>query len=108
MAATALDDGTYNLGDRVVRVEGAEARLEDGTLAGSLLTMDQAVRNLVDLGASIEDAVDAATRVPARLVGRNDLGTLVEGSPADVAVLDDALTVQRTLVGGAEVFVRGS
>lgn len=105
-AATALDHGTYNLGDRVVRVEGAEARLEDGTLAGSLLTMDQAVRNLVHLGASIEDAVDAATRVPARLVGRYDLGSLAVGSPADVVVLDDVLEVQRTLIDGKEVFVR--
>jgi N-acetylglucosamine-6-phosphate deacetylase len=108
MAATALDDGTYNLGHRVVRVEGAEARLADGTLAGSLLTMDQAVRNLVNLGASIEDAIEAATRVPARLVGRPELGALTAGSPADVAVLDDALTVRRTLIGGAEVFARGS
>lgn len=108
MAATALDDGTYTLGDRVVRVEGAEARLEDGTLAGSLLTMDQAVRNLVDLGASIEDAVDAATRVPARLIGRNDIGSLAEGARADIVILDDALTVQRTLVAGIEVFARAS
>lgn len=108
MAATALDDGTYTLGDRVVRVEGAEARLEDGTLAGSLLRMDQAVRNLVDLGASIEDAVDAATRVPARLIGRNDIGSLAEGAPADIVILDDALTVQRTLVAGIEVFAHAS
>lgn len=108
MAATALDGGTYSLGDRVVGVEGDEARLADGTLAGSLLTMDQAVRNLVGLGATIDDAVDAATRVPARLVGRDDLGSLIEGSPADVVVLDDNLTVQRTLIGGSEVFARGS
>jgi N-acetylglucosamine-6-phosphate deacetylase len=108
MAATALDDGTYNLGHRVVRVEGAQARLADGTLAGSLLTMDKAVRNLVDLGASIEDALDAATRVPARLVGRAELGSLDAGTPADVVVLDDALTVRRTLVGGVEVFAHDS
>jgi len=108
MAATALGDGTYGLGDREVSVAGAEARLADGTLAGSVLTMDQAVRNLVGLGASIAEAVDAATRVPARLVGRLDLGLLAEGSPADVAVLDDALTVQRTLVAGTEAFARGA
>jgi N-acetylglucosamine-6-phosphate deacetylase len=107
MAATALGDGTYSLGDREVSVAGAEARLADGTLAGSVLTMDQAVRNLVGLGASIEDAVDAATRVPAQLVGRHDLGCLTEGGMADVVVLDDALTVQRTLIGGTEVFARG-
>jgi len=107
MAATALGDGTYSLGDRAVSVAGPEARLADGTLAGSVLTMDQAVRNLVDLGASIEDAVDAAARVPAQLVGRHELGCLTEGGTADVVVLDDTLTVQRTLVGGTEAFARG-
>jgi N-acetylglucosamine-6-phosphate deacetylase len=108
MAATALGDGTYRLGDREVSVAGAEARLADGTLAGSVLTMDQAVRNLVGLGASIEDAVNAATRVPALLVGLKDLGCLAEGSLADVAILDDSLTVRRTLIGGTEAFARGS
>jgi len=108
MAATALGDGTYSLGDREVSVAGAEARLADGTLAGSVLTMDQAVRNLAGLGASIEDAVTAATSVPASLVGRSDLGSLAEGCPADIVVLDDSLTVQRTLVGGTEVFARGT
>jgi N-acetylglucosamine-6-phosphate deacetylase len=89
-------------------VTGAEARLANGTLAGSVLTMDQAVRNLVDLGASIEDAVDAATRVPAELFGTHDLGCLTEGGTADLVVLDDALMVERTLVGGAEVFARAT
>ena len=108
MAATALGDGTYSLGDREVSVKGAEARLADGTLAGSVLTMDQAVRNLVGLGASIEDAVGAATRVPAGLIGRPDLGDLSEGGPADLVVLDEALAVRRTLIGGTEVFASDS
>lgn len=108
MAATALGDGTYSLGDREVSVAGPEARIADGTLAGSVLTMDQAVRNLVGLGASIAEAVDAATRVPARLVGRMGLGSITEGSPADVVVLDDALTVHRTLIDGTETFASGA
>ncbi|HWL65110.1 MAG TPA: N-acetylglucosamine-6-phosphate deacetylase, partial [Actinomycetota bacterium] len=108
MAATALGDGIYSLGDREVSVTGTEARLADGTLAGSVLTMDQAVQNLVGLGASIEDAVDAATRVPAQLVGKHDLGFLTEGGTADLVVLDEALMVERTLVGGTEVFARAS
>lgn len=107
MAAAGLDDGVYALGDRTVRVEGDQARLEDGTLAGSVLKMDAAVRNLVELGASVEDAVEAASGVPARLVGRNDLGSLAPGSTADVVVLDDALQVRRTLVGGVDVFGGG-
>jgi len=104
MAAAGLDDGTYALGDRTVRVEGDQARLEDGTLAGSVLKMDAAVRNLVALGAYIEEAVEAAAGVPARLIGRNDLGSLTPGGIADVVVLDDSLRVRRTLVGGVEIF----
>ena len=105
--AAALGDGTYHLGDRQVRVRGLEARLADGTLAGSVLSMDQAVRNLVEHGASLETAVGAATRTPARLLRRPDLGELRPGVTADVVVLDGSLQVQRTLVGGEEVWARG-
>jgi N-acetylglucosamine-6-phosphate deacetylase len=83
------------------------ARLADGTLAGSLVAMDQAVRNLLGMGASLADAVEAAAAVPARLVGRPDLGVLREGGTADVAVLDDDLRVARTVVDGIEAFARG-
>jgi N-acetylglucosamine-6-phosphate deacetylase len=102
--AAGLGDGTYRLGDRAVHVRGAEARLADGTLAGSVLSMDQAVRNLVSLGASMEFALAAASRNPARLLRRADLGELQAGAPADIVVLDDRLEVRRTLVGGAEVY----
>jgi N-acetylglucosamine-6-phosphate deacetylase len=68
--------------------------------------MDRAVRNLVELGPSIGDAIDAATRVPADLIGRPDLGRLTSRCTADVVVLDDSLEVTRTLVGGQEVFAR--
>jgi N-acetylglucosamine-6-phosphate deacetylase len=102
--AAGCGDGTYRLGDRVVHVKGMEARLADGTIAGSVLSMDQAVRNLVALGASLETAVDAATVVPAGLIRRADLGQLRVGGRADLVVLDDAIAVRRTLAGGEEVF----
>lgn len=102
--AAGLGDGIYRLGDRAVHVRGSEARLADGTLAGSVLSMDQAVRNLVSLGASLEFALAAASRNPARLLGRGDLGELQVDAPADLVVLDDRLEVRRTLVGGAEVY----
>jgi N-acetylglucosamine-6-phosphate deacetylase len=105
--AAGLGDGTYHLGDRVVHVRGPEARLANGTLAGSVLTMDRAVRNLMGHGASLETALGAAGRVPARLIRRPDLGELHPGGPADLVVLDDALEVRRTLVGGEEVWARG-
>ena len=102
--AAGLGDGVYRLGDRAVHVRGAEARLADGTLAGSVLSMDQAVRNLVSLGASLEFALAAASRNPARLLRRDDLGELQVGGRADIVVLDDRLEVRRTLVGGVEVY----
>jgi N-acetylglucosamine-6-phosphate deacetylase len=97
-----LDAGEYELGGRAVRLRDGAVRLPDGRLAGSVLTMDEAVRNLVASGASLADAVHAASAAPAALLGRDDLGALRLGLPAHVAVLDDELRVQRTLVGGAE------
>ena len=105
MAAAGLGDGRYRLGSRDVEVEGMTARLADGTFAGSVLTMDAAVRNLVTLGASEADALLAATRAPARLLARPDLGELAPGAPADIVVLDDALEVRATLVDGRELHV---
>jgi N-acetylglucosamine-6-phosphate deacetylase len=99
-AAAGLGPGRHRLGSREIVVEGASARLPDGTLAGSVLTMDAAVRNLVALGAGETGAVLAATRAPGRLLARHGLGTLAPGAPADVAVLDDRLEVRATFVGG--------
>jgi N-acetylglucosamine-6-phosphate deacetylase len=105
--AAGRGEGTYELGDRTVRVVGDEVRLEDGTLAGSVLTMDRAVRNLVAAGIPVAEAVGAATRAPALLIGRHELGSLRPGGPADVVVLDDRLEVVRTLVKGQEAFGPG-
>jgi N-acetylglucosamine-6-phosphate deacetylase len=102
--AAGLGDGAYRLGGREVVVAGGAVRLAGGTLAGSVLTMDAAVRNLVALGAPLTEALAAATTVPARLLGRTDLGTLRPGAPADLTVLDDALRPTRTLVAGEQTY----
>jgi N-acetylglucosamine-6-phosphate deacetylase len=102
--AAMLDPGEYELGGRPVWVRDGAVRLPDGRLAGSVLTMDQALRNLVAYGASLPDAVHAASGAPARLIGRDDLGSLRPGVPAHLAVLDEELRVGRTLVGGVEAF----
>src|SRR3954469_12209973 len=102
MEAAGQGDGTYRLGRREVAVHGASAELEDGLLAGSVLTMDAAVRNLVGCGASVAEAVWAATGAPARLLGDPELGILRVGARANITVLDDELRVVRTLVEGAE------
>jgi N-acetylglucosamine-6-phosphate deacetylase len=105
MEAAGQGDGVFRLGRREVEVRGARVALADGSLAGSVLTMDAAVRNLVGCGASLADAVWAATGAPARLLGDPELGILRPGAPANIAVLDDELRVVRTLVAGAEAFV---
>jgi N-acetylglucosamine-6-phosphate deacetylase len=102
--AARREDGRYRLGDRDVIVADGAARLADGTLAGSVLTMDEAVRNLVALGVPLVEALAAASSVPARLIGRPDLGVLRPGLPADVAVLDEGVRVRRTLVAGVEAY----
>jgi N-acetylglucosamine-6-phosphate deacetylase len=100
IAAAPSSTGEFFLGDRTVIVSSGAARLADGTLAGSLLSMDLAVRNLVELGIPWPRAVRAATEVPARLFGRPELGTLRPGTPADIVVLDDELRVARTIAAG--------
>ena len=81
---------------------GRGGAASDGTLAGSALTMIEAVRNLHALGVELEAALAAASTVPARILGRADLGRLAVGAPADVVVLDDRLEVQRVLVAGGD------
>lgn len=104
IAAAGRPDGRYTLGDRTVVLSGGECRLENGTLAGSSLTMDRAVRNMIELGFSLERSISAATAAPAALIGRPELGTLDPGTPADLCVLDDTFRVVRTMVGGSESF----
>ena len=102
--AAMLEAGEYELGGRPVHVRDGAVRLLDGTLAGSVVTMDEAVRNLVASGASLAAAVHAASTAPARLIGRDDLGDLRPGGPAHLTVLDEELRPLRTLVNGVEVF----
>lgn len=87
-------------GARVRVVDGAP-RLPDGTLAGSVLTMDGAIRNVVDAGVDLADAVRAASTTPASLIGEPDRGCIAVGCRADLVVLgSDDLVVRRTIVGG--------
>jgi N-acetylglucosamine-6-phosphate deacetylase len=101
VAAAGMGDGEYWLGSvRLFSSDGA-VRREDGTLAGTALTMIEAVRSLHRLGASFEEAVDAATRVPARIARLPALGRLLVGQAADVVVVDDRLDIERVLVAGS-------
>jgi N-acetylglucosamine-6-phosphate deacetylase len=102
VAAAGEGDGDFMLGSLRVRSEGGAVRLEDGRLAGSALTMIEAVRNLHALGAPLEAALEAASKVPAVVALAQGLGSLEPGARADIVVLDDRLEVTRVLVGGEE------
>lgn len=102
IAATGTGDGSCRLGGVEVEIRDGVARRADGVIAGSVVTMIECIRNLHALGASLVDAVAAATSVPARVVRRPGLGVLRPGGEADVVVLDDGLEIRRVLRGGRE------
>lgn len=100
LAAAGAPEGDYLLGEVPISSHGGSARRSDGTLAGSVLTMLGALKNVVAAGASVEYAVAAATTRPAALLGRHDLGRLQPGDPADIVVLDDSLDLLQTYRAG--------
>ena len=102
IAAAGVGDGAWRLGAVDVEVRNGVVRRLDGTLAGSVLTMPDAIRSLLRAGASVEGAVSAATSVPARVARCDDLGALRPGALADVVVLEGDVEVSRVLVGGVE------
>jgi len=104
ISAAGLPDGKYELGGLRVVVKEGICRLEDGTLAGSTLTMDKAVKNLVKIGIPLRDVLIMATATPARALGRADIGVIKPGSNADLVVLNEKLEVEKTYIGGHPVF----
>jgi N-acetylglucosamine-6-phosphate deacetylase len=105
-ACAGMPPGRYLLGGQPVDLPpggGAPVR-PGGTLAGSALRMDQAVGNAVGVGLGLPEAVAAASRIPADLIGRPDLGRLAAGAAADLAWLGDDLRAKAAWVGGALVY----
>lgn len=101
--AAGLADGETELGGQRVVVSRGRATLADGTLAGSVLTLDQALRNAVAAGIALEDVAALLARNPADYLGRSDLGRFERGAAADAVVLHEDLTIERVIVGGEEV-----
>ena len=102
ISATGMPDGQYQLGPILVDVKDGKCT-SGGSLAGSVLTMDRAVRNVTKFSNwTLRDAVQAATLNPARAAGLSeDYGTLAKGAAADFVVLSPAGEVLKTVVGGA-------
>jgi N-acetylglucosamine-6-phosphate deacetylase len=104
VAAAGALDGDYTLGGTVpIHSEAGTVRTATGALAGSTLTMLDAVRNAHALGIPLAAALRAATEAPARMARRPDLGHLAPGAPADLVVLDDSLELLSVLVAGSPV-----
>ena len=105
MRACGLADGTYKLYENDVTVAAGVARLADGTLAGSALTLARAVRNMTELAClPLESVIQMATEVPARIAGVADRkGRLSPGYDADLVVLSEQLDVERVWVRGHEM-----
>ncbi len=105
MSACGFGPGTYGIGGQEVTVDETSARLADGTLAGSILTMDQAIRNLVAWSdATVGEALHMATAVPAGLLRDVDRGALRIGARADITAWNGGLGIQETWVGGSSVY----
>jgi N-acetylglucosamine-6-phosphate deacetylase len=108
MRATGFKEGTYDLGGQEVIVTQGQAKLKNGTLAGSVLTMDQAVKNLVTkVGISLLNAVQMASYNPAKCLGIDDKkGSLELYKDADIVILNKNLETELTMVAGKVVYRR--
>jgi len=107
-SATGLPDGEHTLGPHRVVVRGALCILENGTIAGSILTMDRAVRNATEFArVSLVEAVRMASLIPAGVAGCADRkGSLEAGKDADVTLLGPDFTCRATWVRGRPVYAR--
>ena len=106
MRATGLADGEYDLGGHVITVKDGVARTETGSLAGSTLSMDMALRNMIRFtGLSLSEAIPMATSVPAEAMGiKGQKGVLAPDADADVVILDTNLNVWLTMIAGQVVY----
>jgi N-acetylglucosamine-6-phosphate deacetylase len=101
ISATGMGDGKFRLGNFEVEVRGNRCEY-NGVLAGSVLTLDRAVCNVMQFAKwTLQQAVRLATLNPACVLGRNDIGIIAVGAAADIAVLSRSGEVQRTIINGS-------
>ena len=107
IAALGMQPGMYELGGEPVIVrDGEPPRRPDGTIAGACLRLDDAVARAVSLGVHPGDAITAASRVPADVLGRDDLGRIAPGAPADLVWLGPDFRARATWIGGELAYGR--
>ena len=104
--AGGLADGEYTLGGQPIFVHGIECRLADGTIAGSVLKLNHAVRNLAKHAElPVWEAVNAASLNPAKRIGADARkGSLEAGKDADIAICDADFEIRRTILGGRTIY----
>ena len=106
MRAGCMGCGEYNLGGQQVSVKDGEARLADGTLAGSVLTLNGALKNFYNhCDISLPELIEMVTKTPAQRLGLKNIGELKEGFCADLVLFDKEFRVLKTFVGGDKKYV---
>ncbi|MBN4074046.1 N-acetylglucosamine-6-phosphate deacetylase [bacterium AH-315-E10] len=105
--AAGLEDGTYKLGEDIIKVEDGKSMLEDGTIAGSVNFMDQNYRNLKEFtNMSTTEVAACCTMNPARSIGLHDRGEIKPGRKADIVIMDKHHQVCMTIASGRIVYDR--
>lgn len=105
MKAANLIDGSYKLGELDVKVRDGRATLSDGTLAGSIMTLNKGLLNFVNnSNYSIEEAIDFVTSNPAKLLNLDKLGKLQAGYDSDINIFDDNINIKEVYVKGKKVY----
>jgi N-acetylglucosamine-6-phosphate deacetylase len=106
LQAMGMGDGTYLFGGHEVKVSNGVAKLTDGTLASSTVTMNEALQKAVQSGIPLKDAVMMATQTPADILGMLNKGRIEPGADADLVLINDRFEVLWTIVNGKKVYSR--
>ena len=105
--AGGMPDGAYLLGGQPIFLKGIECRLEDGTIAGSVLRLNQAIKNVLDhTNLPLNVVFNMATLNPATAIGKQDsIGSLAAGKDADIVIADESINIIRTIKKGRTIYI---
>ena len=104
--AGGMPDGTYTLGGQPIYLKGIECRLEDGTIAGSVLKLNNAVKNVLDhTDIPVYEVFNMASLNPAKAISCDDrIGSLEKGKDANIIIVDENINVIRTIKKGKTIY----